>query len=284
MGKIETKGVWSSVSVDPSTFHGLGGNHIRWGDVPDAKRSGYLFRGRTPEADLDGTEFVLGTLTHYNFRIPMSQPDEFDVFLDIVVTFQDDGTKVDLPALRFHHHETPNVGGDVDDVVHLPKIDRHPVVKIGGESYRVNITGFTTDSERHAEWFVSPEGKSSSGQIKAQFARVGEPNSYISHVQVGSDPSSPRADDYVEILNGGAEPADISGWKLRADDAGHEFTFPTGATIQPGRRVRVYTDTVHRQYGGYSYGVGSPVWNHEGDTALLEDADGNTVSVLPFDR
>ncbi|ONK14395.1 lamin tail domain-containing protein [Streptomyces sp. MP131-18] len=282
MGNIETSGAWHARDY-ASMFVGLKTNHVRWGNVPDSRRSGYRFGGNPrAEAVLDGSEFVLGTLTHHNFRIPPLPHSQFYVYLDVKVTFKDNGTTIPLPSLRFHHHETPNIGGDRDDVVHLPTVDMHPTVQIGSELYRMNITGFSTTTERHAEWFHSPENDRSHAQLKAQLARVGEENSYISHVEVGGDRSRQEADEYVEILNGGAEQVDISGWTLRADEAGHAFTFPPGSTVGPGRRVRVYTNEVNREYGGYSYGIGQQVWNEEGDTALLEDANGNMVSAFPY--
>ncbi|RBM05668.1 hypothetical protein DEH69_27165 [Streptomyces sp. PT12] len=205
----------------------------------------------------------------------MPQHEQFTVYLDVTVTFKDSGTTIPLPSLRFHHHETPNIGGDRDDVVHLPKVDAHPTVQIGSDLYAVNITGFSTDTERHAEWFHSHENGRSQARLKAQLARIGQPNSYISHVEASGDA-------YVEILNGGPERADVSGWTLRADDAGHAFTFPSGSVIGPGRRIRVHTSGADGDYGGYSYGVDHQVWSEEGDTALLEDAEGAMVSAFPY--
>lgn len=280
MGKVSTKGVWKSVSVDESIVTGLNTNYIRWGEAPEGRRSGYFFRGREVEAKLDGTEFVLGTFTHHNFPIVLAYT-QFYAYLDVDVTFEDQ-TSVNLPSLRFHHNETPNVGEHQEDIVLLPRIDENRTVKVNGEDYLVQVTGFTREGVRHIPQFTSPENGRNSADIKALFARVGAPNSYISHVQSHGHSANRQADEYVEILNGGAEPHDISGWTLTSDESGHSFTFPEGSSIESGRRVRVYTNETHDEYGGFSYGVAHPVWNNQGDTAILEDADGNMVSVFPY--
>ncbi|MDT0310423.1 lamin tail domain-containing protein [Streptomyces sp. DSM 44917] len=275
MGEVSTKGVWTRVSVDATMFTGLNTNYLRWGDQPEGSRSGYLFRGGKKEAKLDGTEFVLGTFTHYNFPITLAY-DQFYAYLDVDVTFED-GTSAYLPSLRFHHHETPNVGDRQEDIVLLPTIDTDRTVKAGGEEYVVRITGFTQGDVRHLPRFTSPESKRNSADVKALFARLNQPNSYISHVQ-----TSGHAGEYVEILNGGDQSHDLSGWTLTAEDSGHSFTFPDGATVHSGHRVRVYTNEAHDEYGGYSYGHDRPVWNNQGDTAILEDADGTMISVFPY--
>ncbi|MFD0492390.1 lamin tail domain-containing protein [Saccharopolyspora erythraea] len=91
-----------------------------------------------------------------------------------------------------------------------------------------------------------------------------------------------QADEYVEIQNRGPVAAEMSGWVLGADDSGQDFTFPPGTVLQPGQRIRVYTNEMHPGYGGFSYGIKRPIWNDKGDTARLKDANGHVVSKLPY--
>ena len=92
-----------------------------------------------------------------------------------------------------------------------------------------------------------------------------------------------EADEYVEISNyGGAQ--DLAGWVLKdRDDRRQVFTFP-GYSLGPGDTIRVYTNQVHPQWGGFSFGSGTSIWNNrEADVAVLIDAEGRVVSSVTYD-
>lgn len=110
----------------------------------------------------------------------------------------------------------------------------------------------------------------------------GTPEVVISHVQNKGAVKRTQADEYVEIINRGSWPADISGWRLDADDAGQNFTFPAGTVLAAGQSIRVYTNEVHPESGGFSYGSGRAIWNDRGDTAQLLDPSGNVMSKLGY--
>jgi len=88
-----------------------------------------------------------------------------------------------------------------------------------------------------------------------------------------------ESDEYVEIKNLGSEPVDLAGWKLVDIDEGYPtFTFPS-YNLEPGEIIRVYTNEIHQEYGGFSFGYGKAVWNNSSpDTAVLYDAQGQEVS------
>lgn len=88
-----------------------------------------------------------------------------------------------------------------------------------------------------------------------------------------------EADEYVEIEHTGQAPVYLQGWVLRdVSDGTPSFTFPS-YTLQPGQRIRVYTNQVHPEWGGFSFGYGRPIWdNTSPDTAALFDASGREVS------
>ena len=95
------------------------------------------------------------------------------------------------------------------------------------------------------------------------------------------NPNEP--DEYVEITNQGAVAQDLTGWRLdseRGAASGQVFHFPAGFVMQPGQVCRVYTDEVHPEWCGLSFGYGkSGVWNNnEPDAAVLFDGDGAVVS------
>lgn len=82
-------------------------------------------------------------------------------------------------------------------------------------------------------------------------------------------------DEYVEIKNIGTGPVQLGGWTL-SDIANHTFIFPT-FTMEPNQVCRVYTNQVHLQWCGFSYGSGSAIWNNTGDCAYLRDPANNLV-------
>ncbi|WP_129842266.1 lamin tail domain-containing protein [Streptomyces sp. RFCAC02] len=278
MSTAVTSGSWPSVTADASTFSGLGTDHVRWGNVADDAKSGYVFSGGSVPVKLDGTEFTLGTFTHRNFPVPALPQPQFDVDLSVKVVFED-GTESAF-SFRFHHNETPNDGPAPEDLVDLPSFVSPEEVTVDGRKYKVVISGFKQNGQIVRQ-FVSAEGGANSADVVALFAPAGEPDVVLTDVRFRGTAKN-QADEYVEIMNRGSEPADISGWQLGADDAGQDFVFPAGTVIQPGQRIRVYTNEVHPEWGGHSYGINRPIWNNKGDNALLQNTAGKTVSEFPY--
>ncbi len=91
-------------------------------------------------------------------------------------------------------------------------------------------------------------------------------------------------DEYVEIKNVGDTPQVMTGWRLeserRGSDTGQVFYFPQGFVMQPEQVCRVYTNEVHTEWCGLSFGHSrGAVWsNSDPDAALLYDAAGNLVN------
>ncbi|TGB10012.1 lamin tail domain-containing protein [Streptomyces sp. MZ04] len=192
------------------------------------------------------------------------------------VRFEQDAADRDF-SFRFNHFETPNDGPNPDDEVDLPTRVSPESVTIDGQEYAVVITGFKQNGQI-VNKFISPENGANSADIVAVLSRVGVPDVVIDHVRFKGEVKRTQADEYVEIVNRGTTPQDISGWVLYADDPGQNFTFPPNSKLQPGQRIRVYTNEVHPEWGGYSYGIGRPIWNDKGDTAHLRTADGTVTS------
>jgi lamin tail-like protein len=276
MSTAVTTGSWPATTAGSSAT-GLNTEHVTWGQT-SGNKSGYMFRGGTVDVKLDGSEFTLGTFTHENF--PISMPtQEFDVDLRVNVAFEDGTTSAF--SFRFHHNETPNVGSSPEDLVDLPTFISPETVMVDGEQYKVLISGFKQNGAIVRQ-FVSPENGSNSADVVALFTRPGKPDVVLTHVEFKGDVKRTQSDEHVEILNRGTEPADISGWVLGADDAGQDFTFPPGTILQPGERIRVYTNEIHPDWGSFSYGINRAIWNDRGDVARLRDSNGNAVSELPY--
>ncbi len=86
-----------------------------------------------------------------------------------------------------------------------------------------------------------------------------------------------ESDEYAIIANMGTAPINIGGWRLNAGDNGQDFRFPN-VELLPGQHVRVYTNEVHPETGGFSFGKGQAIWNNKGDCGYLFDSGGSVVS------
>lgn len=84
-------------------------------------------------------------------------------------------------------------------------------------------------------------------------------------------------DEYVVLANRGDAPLDVSGWTV-ADEAGHEYAFPAGTTVDPGATVTVHTGSGTDSRTDVYWGAGSPVWNNDGDAVTVRTANGSLVT------
>ena len=88
-----------------------------------------------------------------------------------------------------------------------------------------------------------------------------------------------ESDEYVQITNHGTAAQNMQGWVIRDVSEGFpSLVFPS-YVLAPGQTTRVYTNEIHSEWSGFSFGSGKAVWNNtEPDTAALFDASGNLVS------
>jgi subtilisin family serine protease len=90
-----------------------------------------------------------------------------------------------------------------------------------------------------------------------------------------------EADEYVEFQNQGALAQNMSGWRISSLRGGQTYAFGT-LTMQPGQICRLYTNEVHVEWCGLSWGRATPLWNNTGDRANLFDAAGKVVSSMGY--
>ncbi|MBA7677047.1 hypothetical protein ES703_85295 [subsurface metagenome] len=88
-----------------------------------------------------------------------------------------------------------------------------------------------------------------------------------------------ESDEYVEITNLGDEPQDLANWELKDISEGYpSFIFPH-YILEPEATIRVYTNEIHPEWGGFSFGYGKAIWNNEEpDIAALYNAKEQEVS------
>lgn len=96
------------------------------------------------------------------------------------------------------------------------------------------------------------------------------------HGDAAGDDRENLNDEYVVFENTGEQSLDISGWTV-SDDANHVFRFPDGTTLAPGERVTLYTGSGTDSESEFYWGQSQPVWNNDGDTVIVRDADGRLV-------
>jgi len=92
-----------------------------------------------------------------------------------------------------------------------------------------------------------------------------------------------ESDEYVEITNLGDQPQDLAGCVLRDISDGYpSFTFPS-YILAPGKRIRVYTNEYHPEWGGFSFEYSRAIWNNsEPDVVVLYDNQGKEISRMSY--
>ena len=94
----------------------------------------------------------------------------------------------------------------------------------------------------------------------------------IDHNPPGSDEA-----ESVTIANIGDTPVDLEGFVLRDESSINRFEFPS-VEIAPGGDIEIVTGCQRDDDGTFNWCADQPVWNNEGDTALLLDRVGRIVA------
>jgi hypothetical protein len=91
---------------------------------------------------------------------------------------------------------------------------------------------------------------------------------------------STEADEFVEITNRGGLAQSMSGWRIVSVVGDQTYSFPN-VVIAAGQTCRVYTNQVHPEWCGLSWGR-SAVWNNAGDKANLMNPAGQVISTVSY--
>jgi endonuclease YncB( thermonuclease family) len=93
------------------------------------------------------------------------------------------------------------------------------------------------------------------------------------------DESQTPNEEWVEVVNRGGRPVDLTGWGVRDESASHRYRFPDGFRLGAGSTVRLRTGCGRDSATDLHWCIaGSAVWNNDGDTAFLTDPRGNVVA------
>ncbi|KAF5032084.1 Lamin Tail Domain protein [anaerobic digester metagenome] len=86
-------------------------------------------------------------------------------------------------------------------------------------------------------------------------------------------------EEWVTVTNGASEPVDLTGWTIADEGMRNTYTFPV-FTLDSGADVTVHSGSGNDTATDLYWGRSSAVWNNDGDTATLADANGTVVSTL----
>jgi len=113
---------------------------------------------------------------------------------------------------------------------------------------------------------------------------------HINHHPHGKDTSDKLNEEFVVLENEGTEKISLANWTLTDETTGarpHVYTFPQTVSLSPREKAYIHTgpgeDTFEEGKPSnwiLHWGRNAFVWNDEGDTATLFDAQGNKVDSL----
>lgn len=101
---------------------------------------------------------------------------------------------------------------------------------------------------------------------------------YISALDVGA-PHETANQEYVKITNSGKTSISMKGWKITDKGAKHTYKFPSSYTLKSKTTVTIFTGKGRNTTTKLYWGRIAHVWNNEGDTAYLYNAQGKLISL-----
>ncbi|WP_435066838.1 lamin tail domain-containing protein [Haloplanus sp. C73] len=109
-----------------------------------------------------------------------------------------------------------------------------------------------------------------------------QPQLVVTDLNVAPE-SETLVDEYVEFENDGDEPLDLTGHDIR-DEEGWTFHLPDGFTLEAGQRFRLHTGDREWTDTDLYWDVEHSVWDDDGDTILVLDADGEEILEYSYPR
>ena len=100
---------------------------------------------------------------------------------------------------------------------------------------------------------------------------------YVSSLYVGA-PHQTVNQEYVKITNKGTTTVSMKGWKITDKGAIHTYKFSSSYTLKAKSTVTLYTGRGTNTVTKLFWQRSAFVWNNEGDTAYLYNAQGKLVS------
>jgi micrococcal nuclease len=186
-----------------------------------------------------------------------------------------------IDTLRGETVRVEEIGTDQFDrtLGHVFVGDRHVNLEMVTMGLALASTPEESDSYRRAILDAEEAAYSNGVGLWAVDACGGSGEPAALSIDSGSSQPDPGGPDganlgaeLIVIRNDGDDAVDLGGWMIRDESTRHRFTFAEGTSIAPGESISVSSDS-----SGWDPGDG-PVWNNEGDMALIQDPAGNIVA------
>ena len=143
----------------------------------------------------------------------------------------------------------------------------------------------------------SSAAASKSAATTTKGGKAPPPTGGITITSINYDGQVPKteSDEYITLTNNSKTPIDISGYYVYVATTGTQgptFTFPNkssnskqqkgGTVLEAGQSVRIYTNEIHKESGGYSFGSGKAIWSNKGGLAVLKDGSGKKIGEFKY--
>jgi micrococcal nuclease len=96
---------------------------------------------------------------------------------------------------------------------------------------------------------------------------------------VGSDLENMNG-EFVTIVNTGTKAINLQNWSIK-DEATHIYTFGN-TELNPHEDLKLYTGAGQNSEINLYWNSKDPIWNNDGDTAFLFDANGDLIASISF--
>ena len=199
---------------------------------------------------------------------------------------------------------------------------REALIGLLGEGALILVSGSDNDSDRYGRLlrYVYVDGDNTNGRTLAggnavalqgdhdyntAFVEIGDIAASAGHgmwapdacgpvapsgasiVDVLYDPPGPDDEvlnsEYVTIANEGAATLDLDGWTLRDESSQNRYVF-ADVVLEPETSIKVRTGCGQDGSDSVFWCAARSVWSNNGDTAILQDRNGNVVDRWMYTR
>jgi hypothetical protein len=101
----------------------------------------------------------------------------------------------------------------------------------------------------------------------------------IHYAQTGTNLNT----EYIVFKNKSTHAVQLRGWKIiSAPSTDNQYYIFPSTKLAPGHTLTLYTGTGSNTASRRYWGAGSPVWNNDGDKAVLKNASGTVVDTCQY--